>query len=88
MEINSYEFRAIWYYLTCGKAPKYNYALQIMKNLGAKKKKDRYYIELKTAARWFYRNFKKVIDYRRIDTPIQLLYKALDYVDDYNKSLF
>lgn len=85
MKITSFEFRAIYYYLTGGKTLKYSEAIQIMKSLGAVKKKDRYYIDLTTAATYFYREFKKVINYRRIQTPIQLYHKALDYIDDYNQ---
>jgi hypothetical protein len=45
MVINSYEFRVIWYYLTSGKTLKHPDAIRIMKSLGAKKKKDRYYVD-------------------------------------------
>ncbi|SHM72132.1 hypothetical protein SAMN05660826_01766 [Caldanaerovirga acetigignens] len=84
MNISSFDFRVIYYYLTCGKNLKYHEAINIMKRLGAQKKKGRYYLDLSAAAVYYYRKYKSVIEHRRIKTPIQLYYKAYEYYDKYN----
>jgi hypothetical protein len=84
MNISSFDFRVIYYYLTCGKNLKYHEAINIMKKLGAEKKNGRYYLDLSAAAVYYYRKYKSVIDYRRIKNPVQLYYKAFEYFDEYN----
>ena len=80
MLIDSRDFSDMWYYLA-GEEPGYAQMLRQFKWLGAEKKGDKYYLDLLTVAKFFYRSYKKTIDYRRIDTPIQLLHKALDYAE-------